>query len=229
MTTILLLPGMDGTGELFRFLIPHLPAGLRTQIVRYPTDSTLGYDEIIELVLAQIPRDDPVIILGESFSGPIAIATAARTSPLALVLVCSFARSPWPALRPLRSLVRWLPWPRRIAPPLTSMLLGREPDPAARAALAVALAAVDPAVLKHRVSQLLGVDARAALACVRCPVLDLRATHDRVVPARSTNEVARIATHAHAVSLEGPHLLLQAQPERSARALGDFLHSIGTA
>ncbi len=229
MTTILLLPGMDGTGELFRFLIPHLPAGLRTQIVRYPTDSKLGYDELTELVLAQIPRDDPGIILGESFSGPVAIATAVRTSPLALVLVCSFARSPWPALRPLRSLVRWLPWPRRIARPLTSMLLGREPDTAVRAALAAAIATVDAGTLNHRASQVLGVDARAALARVRCPILDLRATRDRVIPARSANEVARIATHAHAVSLEGPHLLLQMQPERSARALGDFLHGIGPA
>lgn len=226
MTTVVLLPGMDGTGELFRFLIPHLPTSLDALVVRYPTDQPLGYEELAEHVLAKLPPEGPVVILGESFSGPVAISLAARRPPLALVLVCSFVRSPWPTLRPLRSLMRWLPSPNRFARPLASGLLGRKPDPAVRVAFTAALSAVDTAVVRHRAKQALGADVEAALARVRCPVLYVRATNDRVVPPRCADDVVRFAPQAKVVSIEGPHLLLQTRPEACAGAIADWVDRI---
>ena len=36
MTALVLLPGMDGTGDLFAPLLSALPPALRTIVVRYP-------------------------------------------------------------------------------------------------------------------------------------------------------------------------------------------------
>lgn len=47
-----LLPGMDGTGELFSEFVAALPVGLESVTVRYPTDRCLSYSELEELVRA---------------------------------------------------------------------------------------------------------------------------------------------------------------------------------
>jgi pimeloyl-ACP methyl ester carboxylesterase len=52
-------------------------------------DQALRYDELLPLVLEHLPTDRPFVVLGESFSGPLAIRIAAVRPPClrALVLV----------------------------------------------------------------------------------------------------------------------------------------------
>ncbi len=111
MPTLLLLPGMDGTGDLFDAFIAALPSAIDVVIVRYPRCEPLGYAELQALARAALPEKGPFVILGESFSGPIAISLAASApSQLkGLVLCCSFARNPRPRLSALRPLVEVLP------------------------------------------------------------------------------------------------------------------------
>lgn len=47
--TLVLLPGMDGTGQLFAPLLAKLPVSMRTKVVAYTGDQTLGYEELIAL------------------------------------------------------------------------------------------------------------------------------------------------------------------------------------
>jgi pimeloyl-ACP methyl ester carboxylesterase len=99
--TLVLLPGMDGTGDLFAPLVAALGPHMRTIIVRYP-DEPLDYASHEEIARAALPLGHPFILLGESFSGPIAvsIAASAPTGLRGYVLCCSFVRSP-------RRLLRW--------------------------------------------------------------------------------------------------------------------------
>ena len=46
MTALVLLPGMDGTGDLFAPLLSALSPALRTIVIRYPSDRPLGYAEL---------------------------------------------------------------------------------------------------------------------------------------------------------------------------------------
>ena len=70
--TLVLLPGMDGTGQLFAPFLAALGPEFRTRVVSYPVDQPLGYAELELLARAAIPARGPYVILGESFSGPIA-------------------------------------------------------------------------------------------------------------------------------------------------------------
>ncbi|UUZ51553.1 alpha/beta hydrolase [Massilia sp. B-10] len=47
---------------------------------------------------SRLPPAEPYFLLGESFSGPVAIALAAERPPmlLGLILSCTFARNPLP-------------------------------------------------------------------------------------------------------------------------------------
>jgi pimeloyl-ACP methyl ester carboxylesterase len=87
-TAIVLLPGMDGTGELLRPLAEQLSTHRLVQLVSYPVDRSLSYEELVPYVRERLPGDR-FVILGESFSGPIAIETAATESRTAGLILAS--------------------------------------------------------------------------------------------------------------------------------------------
>jgi pimeloyl-ACP methyl ester carboxylesterase len=111
MPTLVLLPGLDGTGQLFAEFVKVLGPHIDTLVVPYPKDRALGYDELETLVLAALPTAGPFVVLGESFSGPLAIRIAARAPPglAAVILSASFAKNPYPWLGWARPLAAWLP------------------------------------------------------------------------------------------------------------------------
>src|SRR5882724_3945896 len=78
LPTLVLLPGLDGTGKLFADFIKVLGSRVSTMVVAYPSDHPLGYDELEELVRSALPQNRSFVVLGESFSGPIAIRIAAH-------------------------------------------------------------------------------------------------------------------------------------------------------
>ena len=131
---IVLLPGMDGSGLLRADFIAALGPDIDAMVVTYPPDRLLGYSKLTALARAELPNDRPFVLLGESFSGPIAVALAASRPPglRALVLVCSFVRSPVSVPAVLRRMVAAFPvhWvPVRLAAP---MLLGKFATPRLR-------------------------------------------------------------------------------------------------
>lgn len=227
--TVTLLPGLDGTGTLFRPLLAHLPPGLRPLVVTYPTDEALDYAELLPRVLDALPTSAPYVLLGESFSGPLALMAAAR-SPLGLrgvVLCASFVRNPLPAGSALlRHLVRGFCF--RAAPEFVRSwaLLGGYATPALRRLSREAIDAVLPHVLAHRVRAVLKVDVRRELEACRVPVLYLRATHDRVVGRRNGDEVVARSSSAEVVEILAPHFVLQAQPAAAAAAVSKFLAAL---
>ena len=87
---LILLPGMDGTGQLFGPLLRILPPGLEAAVVAYPPDRPCGYAELLPLVEAAVPDGGEFLILGESFSGPLALLLAAsRPRGLRGVILCA--------------------------------------------------------------------------------------------------------------------------------------------
>jgi pimeloyl-ACP methyl ester carboxylesterase len=225
MTTLVLLPGMDGTGDLFGPFVDTV--GVRTQVVRYPTSGALGYEELEHLVTSQLPTDEPYVLLGESFSGPIAISIAARQPPLlrGLILCCSFAKNPRPALSPLRSLVKWLPDRPPLAP-LEWFLAGRFASPQVREALARALAQVSPAALRARMTAVIAVDVVPVLSSISVPILYLRALEDRVVPFSASEIILGKVPSVKRLDLAAPHFLLQTVPKEAGSAVHQFMREV---
>jgi hypothetical protein len=58
---LVLLPGMDGTGELLPEFVAALPATVESVIVRYPTERSLGYSELVDFVRAACPSSAPFV------------------------------------------------------------------------------------------------------------------------------------------------------------------------
>lgn len=226
MPLLVLLPGLDGTGELFEPFLRELPAGLRTQVLSYPADARLGYDELTRFVESVLPPELPLVLLGESFSGPIAIRLAASLGARVqgLVLCCSFARSPRAALPRLAGLIHWLPSPARLPASLSAwMLLGGEAPAESRMLLERVLVRLSAEVTRARLRAIAAVNVERELAAVRAPVLYLQAGHDRLVPPSAVDGMRRVQPGIDVIRLPGGHGLLQAAPATAAAEVAAFL------
>src|SRR5512136_1744278 len=107
--TIVFLPGMDGTGVSFEPFREVLPGDVTVKVIRYPTDRLLSFEETVQCAREQIQSDQKdVIVLAESFSGPVAIALVAsgQLKAKCLILCATFARPPRPVLL---KILRYLP------------------------------------------------------------------------------------------------------------------------
>ncbi len=228
LPALVLLPGLDGTGKLFSEFVKDLRSSVDSVIVAYPNDQPLGYHELDALVSAALPRNRPFVLLGESFSGPIAMRIAARSPAglVAVVLCGTFAKNPFPWARWARPLAAYLPLkslPRWVRAPL---MWGSASPQRAPAQSERAMAGVSPAVIRHRIAALLAVDESAALGAIRLPTLVLRARGDRVISPAATQWILKTLPGARLVEIDGPHLLLQTRSAECAAIVLKFMHRL---
>lgn len=232
MMTLVLLPGMDGTGTLFepfaQVLAEQCISQFTVKIVRYPPTQPMDYTELEAYVRKQLPIADPYVILGESFSGPIAIALAANSSSQlkGLILCCSFAKNPYPYLPGVKGLIERLPISKIPKSVLSYFLLGPFATDALRLALFQAVAQVSPIVFRARCRAVFTVDLSETVSAITTPILYLRASLDRVVPHSSSHYISLLNSRVQPVEIEAPHLLLQTVPEEAAQLIGNFVNRI---
>ena len=226
---------MDGTGELFEPLAQAMERRDAIDVVRYPGTEPLGYDELERLVRGQLPAGQPFVLLGESFSGPLAISIAASPPPglRGLILCCSFARRPAPGLALLRGGLLELSMKFLHSGPMRGhmrrMLLGRFATPSLAALLQGSLRQVSTAVMTRRMKEVQRVNVIDKLAQVRVPAMYLQAMEDRIVPDQAARTIQRALSGLRIVRLEGPHGLLQAAPIAAANAIDNFCRELGSS
>jgi pimeloyl-[acyl-carrier protein] methyl ester esterase len=223
---LVLLPGMDGTGDLFRDFVHALPENFEIKIVRYPTDSSLPYSELTDFVKSATDLSEPYVLIAESFSAPLAIQWAATNPPnlRGLALCAGFATSPvrglWgfacSLLGPIFFSTIFPKWAIEL------FLVGPNASPSLVAAVRAAISSVLPKVLSARVRAILNCDARAELSRVAVPVLLLQPKQDRLISGFSLREIRRIIPGAAVEIIDGPHLLLQREPHATADIVARF-------
>ena len=226
---IVLLPGLDGTGVLFRPFVERLPADLTPIIASYPPDQQLGYSDLLPIVMEKLPREEPFVLLGESFSGPLALMAAATVPGglNAVVLCATFVQNPtllrfaW-----LAPIVR--PFAFRHYSQFTAVkaLLGQYSTPELRSLTKAAIGAVQPEVIAHRVRSVVKVNVEKELVECPVPVLYLRGARDLVVPKRNLREIQKSLPSIRVAVMDSPHMVLQTQPAACAQAISEFLSTL---
>jgi pimeloyl-[acyl-carrier protein] methyl ester esterase len=221
--TVVLLPGLDGTGRLFDRLVHVLEPRVRIRRIGYSPDRFLGYSELADFVLGQAPAGAYAIV-AESFSGPVAVTVGARRPAglRGIILSASFVRPPAPAwLRflPFELLFR-LEVPRAL---LRYYLVGPHNAAGVLPELTEAIASVPSRVLAARVREVLRSDASDALRSCAVPVVLLSAAGDRLLGSRGLRGVLGVQPTIERVSVEGPHLLLQARPIEAGAVIDRYV------
>jgi pimeloyl-ACP methyl ester carboxylesterase len=221
---IVLLPGLDGTGDLFDRLASQLAPELAVKIVRYPQDPTLGYAGYVELVRNEI-GSRCVYVLGESFSGPVAVLVAAQLSRQVkgIVLAATFLKNPWPQWL-IRRAARVDP---RATPPKIrdAILMGPYGDPELQRKVDEIVRTLSRPVRAARLRALAGVDVRTDFARLACPILVLHGRNDWLVRKSPMQRAVSEKGRARMIVIPGAHMILQTRPAEAAAEIIHFAKS----
>lgn len=224
--TLILLPGMHGTADYWPWFLPAVPEHVPRRILTFPTDECLDYDDLLRRIEDELADETDMVVLGESFSGPLAVRFAARhpARVRAAVLSGSFVVPPLP--RWMRVLSR--PWLFRMPLPdvvIRFAVAGRDASDAFVATVRYGIRQPTPAVLAHRGRCVLSVDCTDDLP--RCRhVVCLAPQRDHMVWRWNVNPIRRARPDAAIITLDGPHLILQARPEAAWQALAPHLETL---
>ncbi|HEY2857908.1 MAG TPA: alpha/beta hydrolase [Terracidiphilus sp.] len=228
---LLLLPGLEGSGDLFDPLIEEFAGGLDPTVARYPFSCT-SYNDLTPIVSRLLPGSRPFILVAESFSTPLAIeiAGSAQGEIDGLVLCNGFAVSPLAAWESTLASAS-APWLFRF--PLTSLaartlLVGHNASQGLVDAVRNVIGTLPPDILCARLNAVLRCDMRAALARIRVPVLYLHATRDKLIGDVGLNEMRRVKPDMTVQHIDGPHLLLQREPKQCAESIARFIAAIAS-
>ena len=223
---IVWLPGLDGQAGLhWAPVLPHLTDDERARSVFLSLpDEPLGYAELVERIAPALPAE-PLVLLGESFSGPLAVRLAERVGAAGVVLGASFVTRPRPA--PACIVGAWM---FRAPPPrwaLRAVMAGGATE-AELDLVRGLLVATSPATLAARLTAVLQEDAGPMLRGLACPVGYLAARRDRLVPPSALRAVRCARPDVVVADVDGPHLLFQITPAAAMAGLRDVLQRMFT-
>ena len=227
-TSLIMLPGLDGTGMVFEPLLAQLPQTIEPIVVRYPVDRAMSFQEHVDYARSRLPTDRPCVLLAESFSGPVGLQLLADPPEnlRGVILVATFARYPSPFLLDLG---RFLPQGllrKMFSTTLFSRLFCLGSAPAEAITLfRRALQSVSLSVLSRRLQILAELPPPPDMTFSR-PCLYIQASHDRLVPSRAVGELQRYLPQLQVERISGPHIVLLAQPAIGARLIGDFISGL---
>lgn len=216
---LILLPGMNGTCEFFAPILPLLAGQLILEPLELPAQGAQHPAALAEQLLPRLTSKSPFLLLGESFSGPIAhrLASHLPEGLRGLILAASFLQRPH-ALMPPGVL---LPH-RLLSQPavLRGVALDAHCDPALLQQAARSVRSIPGALLRQRFDALRVLQPPSGT--LGLPVLQLVARRDRLVGQRATRAVAHSCTQLQRVDIDGPHFLLQTRPQACADAILEF-------
>ena len=185
-----------------------------------------GYPERCEHFSETVTSAGKCILIGESFSGPLAVLLAQRHPDVVdyLVLVATFVVSPVPFV------ARCLPWSLFFRFPLPAFaacrfMLGPRDDGLV-SLLQRAVCTVSLRTLARRMRSVVEVDVSAQFRQLTCPVTRICPTNDALVPGRFATTMLELREDVIAKPIVGPHPILQTQPEQAWEYMVDSTHRI---
>lgn len=220
----ILLPGLDGTGRLFKSLIAELDDFDCVGI-----DLNLYSDTRYESLAVQISKElgrDPIFLIAESFSGPLALKVASRpnTNVVGICVCASFVSSP------VSVNLRYLPWNLLLSvkPPkfvVKQFLTGFLHETVVNE-FYQALEQTCSSILSERVHEVLKLKSED-LPELSLPILYLQPLNDRLLNEKSVENFKEKYRQTVVKQFEGPHLLFQVEAKKTASEISRFVEGIG--
>lgn len=227
---VVLVPGLNGTGELFYRQILSLGETCRVATYRLRDDArtmAMLADDLAEVIDKVAPVERRAIVIGESFGGAVALSLALRHPERvsALVIVNSFPRLDSQAkLRLAIAGAAILPWKAfGLMRRLSSWRLHSRQTPRSEIKRFIALTArASRRGYLNRLKLLREYDVRHRLHEVSCPTLFIAAEIDHLVPAVAQAQYManRVSVSSMRVLSGHGHICLIAPDVKLAEILG---------
>ena len=218
---MILLPGMDGTGQLFEPLLPLLHGQAR--VLALPQTGSQRYDSLAQRLVSQLP-DEEFILVAESFSGGLVAPMLQLCSERIkkVVFLTSFVSPP---RRFLSCVAQALPLHALLPLPGSNIairytMLGREASNAHVEQFKAVIQSVPSTVLRRRLRALSQPFSPSTSFSI--PTTIIVATQDRLLGTNVERDFYRCFSNCEIKRVEGCHLLAFTQPEAVAGILNDI-------
>ncbi len=210
---VVLLPGLDGTGWLFKPFIDALPNDIDTLVISYPPDLKLSYAQLVDFVISQLPMEK-FILVAESFSGPIAYQIASRNleNLKSVIFVATFLENPNRFLLSMSNLlptffVKSMPIPNIF---VKWLLVGMNANKQILGLFKKSIKKVSSEVLLFRLKEI-GNLVKSSNSC-EIESIYIQATDDKLVPKKCVDAFKKQFNNLKVFKIEGSHLILQSNP-----------------
>ncbi len=236
-STVVLVPGMNGSGQLFYRQVPRLSAAHRvvTYSLRDDADSLNVLANDLRAIVDQLAPSERVIVVGESFGGAVALtfALAYPERIAALVILNSFPHfAPQARLRLALIALSILPWgAMKLVRHLTAWRLHSRHTHRAEVTRFIELTAdATRDGYVNRLRLLRHYDVREPLRALKVPVLFLAATQDHLVPSvAQARDMAARAPQSTLRLLDGHGHICLIAPDLDLAEILDQWHASLTA
>ena len=223
---LILLPGLDGTGELF-YPLTSLLKNYDLQIIAYPDNKKLSYAKLIMLVKNQLPKEEEYIIVAESFSGVIAynIALEKPNNLKFIVFVATFIENPRPILSkfiPIGLLKFLLSLPL-FDITIKKILLNSNASKKLIILVKNTINNIKSDILYFRLLQIINL--KQVSQKISIESIYLQASKDYLVPKSAYNVFQKYIPNIHFYEVIGSHLLLQSNPKECIEIITKYLES----
>ncbi|VAW99672.1 hypothetical protein MNBD_GAMMA21-1682 [hydrothermal vent metagenome] len=215
---LILLPGLDGSGQLFAEFIDSLAENISVTCISFSEQEQLAYPELADYVRSRLPTDEKYIILAESFSGPIACLLAQTNLKhlQAIIFVASFLKNPnrrllWlTCLLPLTILLRFSP-PDFI---IRKWMLGEKAGDEMLSKFKSILRRLPVKTIKFRLQEIYNLT--LAEFTIGLPVYYIKPLQDRLVMEDNYYDFEKRCSTIELFTLDGPHFILQSKAKECA-------------
>ena len=223
--SLVLLPGLDGTGIMFRPIINELKQDVEPIVISYKQEAKCSYHILADQVANSLPNND-FFILGESFSGPIALMIADRKPKdlKGIILCATFIDNPSAYFPSFLSFLIVAPlfyvWPVSIK---ANVLTGGRADDRIKELMRETRKETRNDALAARTRATMKVNVSEELRRCTYPILYLRGARDIVVTSRNFRRIKKIKSDISDVTFDTAHLVLQEAPEKAAKEIINFI------
>jgi len=222
---LVLLPGMNGTGELFAEFLSYYDGD--HLVISLPESGPQDHATLANVINQQLPNES-YILLAESFSGGI-VPELLKLNPThikGVIFVASFLSSPRSYLIGVAKLI---PIKALVSLPLSNiahrlLFLGQEATKPLLSKFVKVIKSIPKQVLSSRLEVMKVLQLPEMTFDI--PTIYIRALSDRLISPNKSQEVANVFNHIEFVEIEGPHFILQAQPKESARLVTEAISLI---
>jgi alpha-beta hydrolase superfamily lysophospholipase len=218
---LVLLPGMDGTGILFKDFIDTCHS--ECQIISLPQNGSQTYQDLALAIQHHIPEEE-YVLLAESFSGALIplLLNQVKRKPVALILVASFLHSPRPIL--LR-ITQFLPLSLLLSMPgakaITKYFCMKGASVEQFNQFWSLVKSLDKNLLKERLMSIQNM--RYQVDVINLPTLCLIAKNDKLVPKSISIKLVDHFSDIKIKTLTGPHFILQTNARDCVAAINSFI------
>ncbi len=226
--SLLMLPGLDGTGVMFRPIIEELRSHVDPIVVSFSQEEEgCSYPKLADHVSTLLPQND-YFILGESFSGPLALMLADQKPKglKGIILCATFISNPSAVFPPpFRFLVQapmFSVWPVSIK---ASVLTGGRSNDRIRQLIQETREKTTNRALAARTREAMKVNVSEELNRCEYPILYLRGVRDIIVGSHNLKKIKKIKGDVSEVTLDTSHLVLQEAPHDAAEEILKFIQA----